>query len=805
MTPTPPSAESISTESIPVEPQPMASSAAALAGPPRRVLLYCAAPKADGGGVQAMVTRLADGLRAAGHDVALAWPDGDGTPRDWRLRLTADVDFSGFEALRIAGRALADLARLVQRLQAFRPDVVNLHFPRGQTLYFVALRPLLRYRLVLSLHGSDVLDPPPTMAAVLPFFLRAADRVTVVSDALRTQVAAMADLSEEQLRLVRNGIDTAFWTPPEERDAPAREEGRIVAAGRCVPVKGYDVLLRALAQLAPHYGVDAHLSLLGDGEERAALEALARTLGVADRVTFCGQCDAETVRAHYRRGSVFALSSHSEGLPLALLEAMACGLAPVATDVGGVREVVAPGTGRLVPPGDSDALAEALADLMTDAQAWQRVAGAARTRARDFALDAATARFGRVIADAAEAPPLFSPRRMADSIRSLFAVNGPVRRRLRVLPHALLRAGLPPAALGYQWIQKKPLDAASARAAAGAYTPLASPRRAQYPLPVNVPHRDALNRDAGWWGFSQWDVPTRREGATALATLPDARLVFHTDDRRDVHVGLLDRRGVALTLPQIGVRPQHAASLRRGTGRVLGDVAWICERVYHNHSHWLTAHLPKLLLLREHGLLDCLVLPERQTPVMRATLRHLGLDPAAIPTVPLGRPVRCRHLTVLKTDRFRGDLLRRVAETFAAPAGRPPEERVYVSRSRATGRRLLNEEEVIWPRLAQQGFTRVWFEDMDFDEQLALLRRTRVLIGPHGAGLTNMLFCPPGALVVEIADPGYPNPNFYALAAALGHRYALVLAESVGSGHRLYRDLHVAPGRVEAVLANHLS
>ena len=91
-------------------------------------------------------------------------------------------------------------------------------------------------------------------------------------------------------------------------------------------------------------------------------------------------------------------------------------------------------------------------------------------------------------------------------------------------------------------------------------------------------------------------------------------------------------------------------------------------------------------------------------------------------------------------------------------------------------------------------------EEYDFEAQVRLMQQTAVLFAPHGAGLTNMMFCPEGADIVEIADLDFPNPNFYALASAMGHRYWLIPAEGVGGGHPLEKDMTVGPEKIARVL-----
>jgi hypothetical protein len=381
-----------------------------------------------------------------------------------------------------------------------------------------------------------------------------------------------------------------------------------------------------------------------------------------------------------------------------------------------------------------------------------------------------------------------------------FAVNGPLRKLLRTAPHAAVRAGLPPAALGYRWVEKRPLDAESAAEAGGSYEILAAERTEANALPVNVARRTDLPDEAGWWGYSFRDVPARRSGETALVTLPEATIAFARDARGNLHPGLLACDGTALSLREIDLRAHHAPSLR-GTARTrLSRVVWIWERVYDNYSHWLSAHLPKLRLLRDLDLLDDLALPAERPAFIDESLRIFGVDPARLQSVPLDTPLEAATLTLLVTDRFRPDLLQGARMATAIGADGPPHRKVFVSRRRAKVRSLLNEDE-IWPLFREAGYERVEMETLSFTEQRALMGRTCALAGPHGAGLTNQLFCPPGARVLEIADPAFPNPNFYAMAAGLGHAYAIVGATSEGGGHPLFKDLRVDPDRVRTALA----
>jgi hypothetical protein len=383
-------------------------------------------------------------------------------------------------------------------------------------------------------------------------------------------------------------------------------------------------------------------------------------------------------------------------------------------------------------------------------------------------------------------------------------LRGPLRDRAIRVPERAVRAGLvPPAWFGWRWVREEPLDAVVARGDALSHEPIHGPAVASNPLPRNVARREDLPDDAGWWGYSMRDVPARESGRTLLATLPRRRIVAFTEpDKRNYHPVVLDGRGRSAFLREMPFRGGHREALARGGPAQRRErVAWIAERVYHNHSHWLTAHVPKLCLLKERGLLGDLALPARSNPAIDETLRMFGLDPEAVCSVDPDRPLEVEELTVVDTDRFRPELLRLARAALAPAPERAPWRRVLISRAKARGRRL-DDEAALAPLLADAGFESVAMEELSFAEQIRLMSETAVLLAPHGAGLTNMIFCRPGTQVVEIADLSFPNPNFYALASALGLGYWLVEGRFTGDPRLppLDRDLAVEPARVEAAL-----
>jgi len=374
----------------------------------------------------------------------------------------------------------------------------------------------------------------------------------------------------------------------------------------------------------------------------------------------------------------------------------------------------------------------------------------------------------------------------------------------RAARFSVRKLGVQPSWIGYRWVEPVALSRyAEEIGASSRYQVIHRAARASNELPRNVSSSGDLPADRGWWGYSFRDVPSRMSGETVQVTLTNCRVLPYVDPRNSqfyVCVVTPDERTLDLREMQFR-RDRHPAMLRSARPAVRMERAtWILERVYHNHSHWLTAHLPKVLLARERGLLSDTILPgEKRTETIDASLRMLGIDEAGPRLDPIV-PIEVEELTVLQADRFRPELLESVRSAFAPWISGARERRLYISRARAQRRKLTNENEV-WGLAEAAGFERVFMEDHPFEEQVRMMGEAEAVMAPHGAGLTNMIFAPPGTRVIEIADLGFPNPNFYALASAMGHPYWILPAETRGEGHPLERDMWIDPEQVRETLA----
>ncbi|MBS1302164.1 glycosyltransferase family 61 protein [Loktanella sp. SALINAS62] len=363
-----------------------------------------------------------------------------------------------------------------------------------------------------------------------------------------------------------------------------------------------------------------------------------------------------------------------------------------------------------------------------------------------------------------------------------------------------VRRGAPPRWFGWRHVEPVPLEEIAVQ-----YDIVDAPERAHNPLPANISAQSDLPDTRHWWGYSFRDVPERHSGETSVLEVADATIVSWRREDGNFYPAIVSDDGRAIDLREIKFRNGHAEALRaaKASGREpvhMDRAVWVLERVHDNHSHWLTAHLPKLILLKRMGLLDDALLPEQLTATQEASLRMLGVAPERFARYDESRPLRVKKLTIAQTDRFRPELLRTVRAEMAPPLPKSDRtRRVYVSRARARFRNLLNEEELM-PMLTARGFERVFLEDLDFAAQVDLMRHAEAVVAPHGAGLTNVMFCAEGTHVVEIASPNFPNPNFYAVASAMGHPYYLIGAKEHGDVEPLKRDLTLDPARLEKVL-----
>ncbi|MFN2564895.1 MAG: glycosyltransferase family 4 protein [Gemmatimonadaceae bacterium] len=333
------------------------------------------------GGAERIMLQLAVELRARGHEII---PIGPARRNPW---LRAQFRERGFDTRTFTLRAPLDplcLAEIGSLIRRARVDLVHTH-EFFTSVYGGAAAWALRKPHVITMHGGRYYAGRRYRRAALRWSVRRSRGLVAVSAATATDLTRTLGLSASAVRVIHNGIrhEPGDATKLRGELGMAAGELLIVAVGNLYPVKGHAVLLRALAQLEQDAALPRwRLAIAGRGAAEAALREFVAAQGWEGRVHLLGFRD--DVSDLLAAADVFALPSLSEGLPLALAEAMWGGKAIVASRTGGIPEVVTHGgEGFLAPPGDERALAACLRELLTQPDLRQRLGEAARRGATE--------------------------------------------------------------------------------------------------------------------------------------------------------------------------------------------------------------------------------------------------------------------------------------------------------------------------------------------------------------------------------------------------------------------------------------
>ncbi len=343
------------------------------------------------GGAETHLHEIFGRLAARGHEVVALVSGWDDAP--------ARAELDGIEVHRAGGRYTFSLAGpwyYLRHLAGRDFDVVveDLNkVPLFAPLWVSA--PVVP--LVHHLFGATAFQEANPLLAGMTWLLERpipwifADRPGVaVSESTREDLVNRG-LDRRALEVIPNGIDADAYTPSWASGEERYAEPTLLYLGRLKRYKGVDLIVRALARLRERGEDVPRLVVAGSGDHAAELEALARELGVSDRVELLGFVSEEKKLELFRRAWLHVLTSPKEGWGIANMEAAASGTPTVASDSPGLRESVRAGeTGLLVPHGDVDALAGALATLLDDRERIEEMGRAARRFAEAYSWDAST-------------------------------------------------------------------------------------------------------------------------------------------------------------------------------------------------------------------------------------------------------------------------------------------------------------------------------------------------------------------------------------------------------------------------------
>lgn len=363
-----------------------------------RIAIYM--PGFYSGGVERQHLRLAPQLAARGHDVSFVVHEIKGSLKDEvppEFRVTALG----------AKRAMAAVRPLARFLKAERPDILVANMGHPNLIALLASRIAGEpSRIIASQHNhltQQTVAERRWQHKILPFlyrrFLHRADAIVAVSAGVADDLARVAAIPRERISVIYNpavpeNIDALAAEPVNHPWLVAdREHPVVLAIGRLVAMKDLPTLLKAIAALP-----DVRLIVLGEGPMRDGLAEEAMRLGISERVDFIGF--QANPYAYLRLASAFVLSSRYEGFANVVAEALACGIPVVSTDCpSGPSEILDNGAfGRLVPVGDSAAMASALADTLSAPVNREALRERGKAFSVRVAADAYDALFSRLLA-----------------------------------------------------------------------------------------------------------------------------------------------------------------------------------------------------------------------------------------------------------------------------------------------------------------------------------------------------------------------------------------------------------------------
>ena len=350
---------------------------------PARPKLLIVITLAEIGGAQTCVAQLLPALLRE-YDVTVA-THGDGP-------LRAAIHESGARSVelvqlrrQIGLRDVAALLELVRLIRSLRPVIVHTHSSKAGILGRLAAWICRTPVVLFTAHGWAFKAEPGLKSRVYLAADRWASRITstviCVSETERRAGLAARTCRADRTVVIHNGVDAGVFRADARSGNPSL---LLLTVGRLQAPKDYATLVAALARLRD---LSVRTQIVGDGPDRPVVTAALRDAGLDESVELLG--DRDEVASLLAAADCFVLASRSEGLPLSVLEAMAAGLPVVASDVGGVHELVADGvTGSLVPPGDPAALADALRELLRDPARRLQLGAAGRARVlADFTVE----------------------------------------------------------------------------------------------------------------------------------------------------------------------------------------------------------------------------------------------------------------------------------------------------------------------------------------------------------------------------------------------------------------------------------
>jgi L-malate glycosyltransferase len=298
-----------------------------------------------------------------------------------------EVEVSNYPLFQYPPYCLALASRMAEVAELYSLDLLHVHYAIPHSISALLaqqmLAPVRRLPFITTLHGTDItlVGTDRSYFPITKFSIEQSDGITGISEFIRRRTTEVFGVTD-RIQVIPNFVNIETYRPDAEKQGVRRMaphgEKLLIHLSNFRPVKRVLDCIHILARVLK--AAPAHLLMVGDGPDCGPAEALARELGVQDHVTFLGK------QNHVERliplAHVLLMPSELEAFGLAALEAMACGVPPVATNAGGVPELITHGVdGFLEPVGDLDAQSARVIQLFTEDRLHQRMAAAARQTA----------------------------------------------------------------------------------------------------------------------------------------------------------------------------------------------------------------------------------------------------------------------------------------------------------------------------------------------------------------------------------------------------------------------------------------
>ena len=384
------------------------------------------------GGSGAMATELGIALAARGHEIHfITYAQPFRLPAYLPRVFFHEVDVGRYPLFEYPPYDLALAVRMHEVVRSAKLDVLHCHYAIPHATSAWIAREMLRetgedVAVVTTLHGTDItiVGQDPSYRPITKFSIEKSDRITAVSEHLQRETVTAFGCTGCSVEVIHNFIDPAVYDRaryPGALSAMLASPGKVLMhVSNFRAVKRTVDVIRIFAKVSA--ALESTLVMVGDGPDRGLAQDEARALGVADRVQFLGRI--ENVAPLLSSADLFLLPSANESFGLSALEALACGVPVVASDAGGIPEVIREGiTGALRPVGDVDAMAQAAIAILSDHAGWQRMSAAAAADARHRFSEAHI--IGQYEAAYEDALAVAASRRRARARAALAAASAP--------------------------------------------------------------------------------------------------------------------------------------------------------------------------------------------------------------------------------------------------------------------------------------------------------------------------------------------------------------------------------------------